>query len=96
MRSSSRKENADVARRELIGLEVTVQSAHPGWDGLSGTVVDETKNTIVVASSSGKEARVPKTGQRFGFRVGDERIVVRGEDITFRPEDRTKKFRIKR
>ncbi len=92
MRSSSKKEAADVARRELIGLEVAVDSRHAGWDGLSGTVRDETMNTFLVETASGREVLVPKAGQGFTFRVGDVRMAVRGNDIQFRPEDRTKKI----
>lgn len=89
-----KRENADVARHELIGLFVTVESAHAGWNGLEGTVVDETKHTILVERASGSEILVPKRGQRFVFRVGNERFVVNGSDIEFRPEDRTKKVRM--
>lgn len=97
-----KKGDRDVARHELIGLFVTVESRHAGWNGLEGTVVDETKQTLVVERASGSEGRadtrareavVPKTGQRFVFRVGNERFVVEGADIDFRPEDRTKKAR---
>ena len=84
----------DVARHELIGLLVTVESAHAGWNGLEGTVVDETKHTFLVELASGAEKRVPKSGNRFVFRVGNERFVVNGSDIEFRPEDRTKKVRM--
>ncbi|HET6405765.1 MAG TPA: ribonuclease P protein subunit [Candidatus Thermoplasmatota archaeon] len=89
-----KRENADVARHELIGLFVTIESAHAGWNGLEGTVVDETKHTLLVELDPGSEIRVPKTGNRFVFRVGNERFVVNGDDITFRPEDRTKKVRM--
>lgn len=59
-----------------------------------GRVVDETKHTFVVErTSAGPEVVVPKKGQTFVFRVGTERASVRGEDITFQPEDRTKKIR---
>jgi RNase P/RNase MRP subunit p29 len=57
-------------------------------------VVDETKHTLIVERPSGSEAVVPKRGNRFNFRVGTERFVVRGEEIMFRPEDRTKKVRM--
>jgi ribonuclease P protein subunit POP4 len=108
MRSSSRKGNADVARHELIGLGVEVRSAHAGWNGLSGTVVDETKHTFLVETASGSKLLVPKTGQEFVFRVGNGRVSgadgspredearfvrIRGDEIRFRPEDRTKKVR---
>lgn len=87
------KEKADVARLELIGLWVRVESRHAGLDGTEGRVVDETKHTFLVERPSGSEIRVPKPGARFAFRVGDECFVVRGNDIMFRPEDRTKKVR---
>jgi ribonuclease P protein subunit POP4 len=93
MRSSSRKSAADVARHELIGLEVAVESPHRGWHGLSGTVVDETKHTFLVETASGSRLLVPKAGQGFVFRVGEQRLSVRGDEIRFRPEDRTKKVR---
>jgi ribonuclease P protein subunit POP4 len=89
-----KRENADVARHELIGLFVTVGSAHAEWDGLEGTVVDETKHTLLVERTNGREAVVPKPGNRFVFHVGNERFVVSGDSIQFRPEDRTKKVRM--
>ena len=103
-----KKGDRDVARSELIGLSVTVESAHAGWNGMEGTVVDETKHTFLVERAPGSEIRVPKPGSRFVFRVGNERFVVRndvgshvgsttavvdGDEIIFRPEDRTKKVR---
>ena len=92
MRSSSKKGLADVARSELIGLAVEVRSPHPGWNGLAGTIRDETKNTFLV-ETAGSEVLVPKTGQEFVFRIDTERFVVRGADIQFQPEDRIKKYR---
>lgn len=75
-----KKETKNVARHELIGLEVTVESPHPGWNGLSGRVVDETKHTFLVERPSGKEARVPKAGQRFVFRVAGARVENDGDE----------------
>lgn len=88
-----KREKADLARRELIGLEAVVKSRHAGWDGLSGMIADETKHTFLVETASGSMLLVPKSGQEFVFRVGESGIAVRGEDIRFRPEDRTKKVR---
>ena len=76
----------DVARSELIGLFVRVDT------GLEGRVVDETKNTFLVETPSGVK-RVPKPGRRFLFRVGTGAIEIHGDDIAFQPEDRTKKAR---
>jgi RNase P/RNase MRP subunit p29 len=102
MRSSSKKGRPSVAQSELIGLRVTVESRHAGWNGLEGQVVDETKQTFLVELDSGPTKRVPKPGNRFSFHVGNERFVVNtasrttvldGRDIEFRPEDRTKRVR---
>lgn len=93
MRSSSRRLSTDIARRELIGLSVTVHSRSAGHDGLEGLVVDETKHTFLVELANGACKRVPKSGNRFVFRVGMDAAEVVGDDIQFRPEDRTKKIR---
>ena len=85
MRSSSRRQKADIARRELIGLEVSCGE-------LKGRVVDETKHTFLVETPKG-EKRVPKSGNRFVFQENGAAFEVDGADITFRPEDRTKKVR---
>lgn len=82
----------DVARHELIGLEVVVKSPDAGMDGLSGRVVDETKHTFLVETPKGVR-RVGKAGNRFVFRVGADAVALDGDDIMFQPEDRTKKVR---
>jgi ribonuclease P protein subunit POP4 len=76
---------ADVARHELIGLEVSVKD-------VSGRVVDETKHTFLVETPKGVK-RVGKAGNRFVFRLGSDAVALDGDDIMFQPEDRTKKVR---
>lgn len=88
-----KKEDLDVARHELIGLVVSVESRCAALNGTTGMVVDETKHILVVERASGSEAAVPKSGQRFLFRDGDKRFAISGDEILFRPEDRTKKVR---
>jgi ribonuclease P protein subunit POP4 len=49
----------DLKRHELIGLEVEiVTSTHPGYVGMRGQVVDETKRMIVI-EVCGAEKKVP-------------------------------------
>lgn len=80
-------------RLEFIGLEVeVVGSHHPGYLGVSGRVVDETKNTLTIRTD-GKEVMVPKQANAFQFTYGGERIAVQGAEIQHRPEDRIKKIR---
>lgn len=79
-------------KHELIGLDVEVVVAtDPTLRALSGRVVDETRNMLVI-EVQGVEKMVSKKGSRFRFptRGGVE---VEGEDILYRPEDRIKKAR---
>lgn len=80
-------------RLEFIGLEVEViESRHPGYRNVHGRVVDETKNTLTIATER-KEVVVPKRSNTFQFTCGSERIPVQGTEIQHRPEDRIKKIR---
>ncbi len=84
----------DAARRELIGLRVTVvASGDPGLVGLVGRVVDESRGTFLVERPDGSEARVPKTGQTLAFEFPEGRAIVEGDSLRFAPEDRIKKIR---
>jgi ribonuclease P protein subunit POP4 len=80
----------DLMRTELIGLDVEVLSAP--YSGISGKVVDETKNTFTI-ESAGTEKMVPKPGNVFRFVMQEGKIDLEGSDILFRPEDRIKKVR---
>lgn len=86
------KEKRDFMRQEFIGLEVeVVSSGHVGYL-MKGVVVDETKNTLVIASDN-RERVVPKPGNEFEFTYESKRFRVRGSEIQYRPEDRIKKIR---
>ena len=80
----------DFMRTEFIGLDVKVLSAP--FSGISGRVVDETKNTFTI-ESAGTERTVPKPGNEFRFSYRGEQIDIEGSRILHRPEDRMKKFR---
>ncbi|MFA6710246.1 MAG: ribonuclease P protein subunit [Candidatus Methanomethylophilaceae archaeon] len=82
---------SDFMRMELIGLDVEVLSA-PCYSGLSGVVVDETRNMFTI-DSAGTEKMVPKSGNEFKFTYEGKEIIVRGTEILHRPEDRIKKVR---
>ncbi len=58
--------------------------------GLSGMVVDETKNTLVLQTESG-EKTLPKRECRFTFLLGRRKAAIDGARLAFRSEDRTKK-----
>lgn len=87
----------NLARHELIGLEARVSaSSHKGYVGLSGEVVDETRNMLVILSR-GRFKRIPKKCSVFQFKLPDGSLVeVEGWRILGRPEDRVKKAPIRR
>ena len=80
---------------ELIGLRAKVSSSRSApHKGLSGLVVDETKNTIVLLGKQGKERAVPKKGCVFLFTLpGGAKASLAGDAIAFRPYDRPKKVK---
>lgn len=80
----------NLGRHELIGLNVTVLRADAVE--LRGLVTDETMNTFEITSQS-KSRTIPKTGRNFVFDLGGEDVTLEGDNIRFRPEDRTKKVR---
>lgn len=79
---------------ELIGLKVRVaKSLSLPFAGIKGTVVDETKNTLVIGAG-GKEKTVPKKGCVFQFTLpGGEKALLDGGRIAYRPYDRPKKMK---
>jgi ribonuclease P protein subunit POP4 len=77
----------------FIGLAVEISnSSQRELIGLKGTVVDETKNLIVIEKDGGKEVKVPKVSSRFRFTVDNgDAVEVEGKKIAFRPHERPKK-----
>jgi len=81
----------EIVLEELIGLKTrVVKSSHRGLEKISGTVVDETLQTLVI-EQDGVEKTVPKTNTVFEFEFQGQQVAVDGKDIAFRPEDRIKK-----
>jgi len=79
---------------EYIGLEVeVVDSSSPERIGITGLVVDETKNTFKIEKKNGKEVVIPKKGAKFLFRKGKETFIVEGSKILYPPEERIKKIK---
>jgi ribonuclease P protein subunit POP4 len=82
----------NLVRHELIGLQVRVaDSTDKKAAGLSGEVIDETRNTITVETERGVKNLV-KEQCVFSFRVpSGEWVRVDGKVLVGRPEDRIKK-----
>jgi ribonuclease P protein subunit POP4 len=83
---------------ELIDMAVEVkESSDPSLIGISGKVMDETKNTLLIEKCDGKMITVQKNMNVFEFKFsGNERVLLSGGDIAYRPQDRIKKINIKK
>ncbi|MGC9443579.1 MAG: ribonuclease P protein component 1 [Candidatus Methanospirareceae archaeon] len=83
----------NLLQHELIGLQITVDESTNGTlAGLRGTVVNETRNMLVIETAQRAEKSVSKTGNWFIFTLDDGvRVRVKGDRLVARPEDRIKK-----
>ncbi|MEM1657658.1 MAG: ribonuclease P protein component 1 [Candidatus Jordarchaeales archaeon] len=94
-RKVSRKKSsvtaANLIRHELIGLKVKVaESLNNNLVGLTGTIVDETRNTIKLRCESGEKI-IPKEVCIFMFELPNgNKIEVDGRLLNGRPEERIK------
>lgn len=86
------KITASIVQHEFIGLETkVVRSSNPHMVGISGRVVDETRNTFTILHN-GKRRVVIKDTAVFDFVMPDGTVVeIDGKVIVGRPEDRIKK-----
>ncbi len=81
-----------IVQQELIGLNAkVVRSSHPGYVGIAGRVLDETRNTIIILHENKKKIIIKSTAV-FHFTMPDGTIVeIDGKAIVGRPENRIKK-----
>lgn len=87
-----RSSKKSLVKHELIGLDArVVEAADPSHRGLEGRVVDETRQTLRI-DVRGRELTIPKQGSIFAFRL-DEDVLIPGERLLYRPENRIKKAR---
>jgi RNase P/RNase MRP subunit p29 len=82
----------NVARHELIGLDVLVAGAsNPSQGGMSGRIIDETRNLVVLQTETGIK-KVPKNGSIFRSRLPDNSLVeIHGSALILAPEKRLKR-----
>jgi len=86
------KVTSDIIRSEFMGTEVKVaKSRHPNYVGVSGKIIDETRNTFTVLQEE-KRRIVVKDSAIFHFKFSDGTTVeINGKLLVGRPEDRLKK-----
>ena len=81
----------NIARHEIIGLEIVVVDANnKSLIGIQGEVVDETKQSFIIQTKNG-EKRVLKKGTSFKLKVNNQALIIKGDILVARPEDRIKK-----
>ncbi len=87
----------NLKKHELIGLKVEViESRNPTQVGIRGRVIDETEKTIKI-ESKGKEKIIPKSGTVFRFILPNrEKVKIKGDEISYRPEERIRKAKVKK
>jgi len=75
---------------EIIGLKAKVlESTDKGRKNMKGKIIDESKNTFTIETARGNKV-VPKSEAVFEFEIGDEKAVIEGKRLVYRPEDRVK------
>ena len=81
-----------LARHELIGLFAQVElSSDPGLAGLSGQVVDETRNTFLLETKR-TVLRIPKSNTSLIFTLPDgQKVRIAGSILISQPENRISK-----
>jgi RNase P/RNase MRP subunit p29 len=79
---------------EWIGLKARVKkSSCRAMEGICGTIVDETRNTLVLEDAAGTERKIPKKSCTFEIELQDGiRFVVLGSSVGYAPEERLKKL----
>ena len=82
----------NLARHEMIGLSVFVAgSTNRDLVGISGRIVDETRNTLLVETEHGTK-RIPKSNTSLTFTLPDgQRTRITGSILISQPENRINK-----
>jgi len=81
----------NIARHEWIGLwAVVVDARNKDLIGIEGEIVDETKNSFTIKTLKG-EKTVLKKDTSFKMKLEGQEIIINGNMMVGRPEDRIKK-----
>jgi ribonuclease P protein subunit POP4 len=83
----------NILRHELIGLVVSVaEASNPLHRGISGMIIDETRNTILIRTPHG-DRRIQKQYTRFCISIPDgTRVLIDGSALVSAPEKRITQY----
>lgn len=81
----------NILKHEFIGLEATVsRSLNRAQEGISGRIIDETRNMLTIETPEG-DKRLVKKDCFFVLLLEEGKVEVNGSLLEGRPEDRVKK-----
>ena len=81
----------NILRHELIGLDIEIVDAqNESLVGIKGVVIDETRNCLIIGTKDG-EKKVLKKGVEIKTKVDGKEIIITGDFLVGRPEERIKK-----
>jgi len=78
----------DIIRFEFIGKEV--KSKNKSGDEIKGKIIDETKNMFTIRKEDGEKKMVMKKDNVFEIMMKNKSVMIRGDLLVGRPEDRIK------
>ena len=79
----------DITKQELIGLHTEIISSRNKSDiGISGRIIDETKNCIIIRTQEGDKRMIKKN---ITIKIPEKGLKIEGILLANRPEDRIKK-----
>lgn len=79
----------NIMKRLLIGERARIVDAkNRTQDGIEGTIIDETKNTVEIETTAGRKKLIKKN---ITLALTDQHVAVSGELLVGRPEERIKK-----
>ncbi|MBN1159710.1 MAG: ribonuclease P protein subunit [Candidatus Diapherotrites archaeon] len=94
-KSISVKDNILV--QELTGLQIKVKkSTSKELIGTEGKIIEETMNTFKIETKEKHEKIIPKKGNIFLVTKDGKENEIDGNKIICRPQDRTKKYWVKK
>lgn len=86
--------SSNIIYHELIGLNVKIiESSDKSLIGLSGRIMNETKNTLGIKTLRGARI-IPKKNVKLQISFQDDaNVILHCKEIAYRPEDRIEKMR---
>lgn len=81
----------NILQHELIGLDCdVVNSKNKDTIGIKGKIVDETMKTLSIETEKGVK-KIFKQGTEFKVDLNGKKVIIEGDCLISRPEDRIKK-----